>query len=261
MHMNKSVHDKLNELKQEEINKKHLSCKDVKTTTHNNKSNIIKSKIYFFFLHPTGFKGILYRLISFTIIMGSITIGSMTTIKTLDNISFKTLFWYELFATLFFSIELSLRCWSSSYINKINSFNGAVKLIAKPFILIEIFVILLTSVLLCIYSLNEKHYSNIHSTLRIIQIIRYLYADRNAQTWTMLLKVVLKHKSELLTTFYIAIFILLLSAYLVLLFEKPYSEANDDNHFLTYSDALYWAIITMTTIGFGKIINHSLFFS
>lgn len=39
-----------------------------------------------------------------------------------------------------------------------------------------------------------------------------------------------------------------------MLVEKPYSDENDDNHFHSYADAIYWSIITMTTIGYGKFL-------
>jgi hypothetical protein len=43
------------------------------------------------------------------------------------------------------------------------------------------------------------------------------------------------------------------SSYMILIFEKPYSDEADDNHFQSYADAIYWSIITMTTIGYGNI--------
>ena len=88
--------------------------------------------------------------------------------------------------------------------------------------------------------------------LKFIQIFRFFYVDRKGQTWKLVIKTVSKHRFELLTSAYIGVIILLFSSYLILLVEKPYSEKNDDNHFHSYSDALYWSIITMATIGYGK---------
>ncbi len=251
--MNKSVHERLNKIKLDEINK------SIEDTNHNEKKRtnlrFIKSRVYFFFLNPTGLKGFIYHLFIFTIIFGSILIGSLSTIKKLDNWSFKTLWYYEIIITLYFCFEIILRCWSSSYNLKYSGVRGLIKLITQSFILVEIFLIIISFFSFSLYYfLNEKNYTNIYSVLRFVQIARYLYADKNVQTWSMLYDVCLKHRNELVTTFFIGVFILLLSAYLVLLFEKPYSESNDDNQFHSYSDALYWAIITMTTIGFGKNI-------
>ena len=216
------------------------------------------SKVYFFFLHPIDLAGFIYQLFTFTIIVGSITLGSIVTIKNSDKWSFKTLFWYELFATVYFSLELCIRLWSSSHNVKYSGLIGKIKFIFSSFVLVELLVITASVIVLAfIYNkLNEQNsYLPIHSLLRLIQIVRFLYADRNALTWKMLLKVTLKHKSELLTTFYIGIFILLLSSYLVLLFEKPYSDENDDNSFHSFSDAVYWAIITVHSFNYFILIT------
>lgn len=60
-----------------------------------------------------------------------------------------------------------------------------------------------------------------------------------------------KHKFELITSVYIATIILLFSSYLILIVEKPRSDKDKDNMFHTFADAMYWSIITMTTIGYG----------
>lgn len=251
--INKSVHVKLNELKLEEINKKRLS-KDVKNNFNKiNISKLVKSKVYFFFFCPNGYLGFLYRLFTFTIISVSIFIGSWCTIQKFANSTLRTMFYFELFATGYFYIEFILRLWSSSQNPKFAGTNGKIKFLSMPTNLIELAILIVNSGLLCFsYSFGITNYSHVQSAIRMCQILRYLHADRDSQAWTMLFKVVVKHKSELLTTIYFAVFLMLLSAHLVLLFEKPYSEANDDNHFLSYGDALYWAIITMTTIGFGN---------
>ena len=55
---------------------------------------------------------------------------------------------------------------------------------------------------------------------------------------------------ELLTSVYIGIFILLFSSYFILIFEKEFPDNGTDFH--SYADAVYWSIITMTTIGYGE---------
>ena len=120
-----SVHEKLTQLKVEAIKKRRLnserkeSLKDKKSKKKTfdfkifNKSlELLQRRTYYFLQRPTGFKGFAYRLFTFTIILGSIITGALTTIKSLDSWSFKALFYYEIVANVYFSIELLLRFWS-----------------------------------------------------------------------------------------------------------------------------------------------------
>ena len=87
------------------------------------------------------------------------------------------------------------------------------------------------------------------SAISLLQLVRLLYVDRKASTWIILLDVCNKHKFELISSVYIGFITMLLSSYLVYHCEKSVP----DTLFRTYSDAVYWSIITMTTIGYGDI--------
>lgn len=65
------------------------------------------------------------------------------------------------------------------------------------------------------------------------------------------MKTVQKHRFELITSVYIGTILMLFSSFLILIFEKPVSEENGDDMFRTFADAMYWSIITMTSIGYG----------
>uniref|UniRef100_A0A3B4Y9X9 Potassium voltage-gated channel, KQT-like subfamily, member 2a n=1 Tax=Seriola lalandi dorsalis TaxID=1841481 RepID=A0A3B4Y9X9_SERLL len=83
-------------------------------------------------------------------------------------------------------------------------------------------------------------------SLRFLQILRMLRMDRRGGTWKLLGSVVYAHSKELITAWYIGFLCLILASFLVYSVEK---ELNDE--FETYADALWWGLITLTTIGYG----------
>lgn len=56
---------------------------------------------------------------------------------------------------------------------------------------------------------------------------------------------------ELITTLYIGFLGLIFSSYFVYLAEK---DAEGKNDFSSYADALWWGVITVTTIGYGDTV-------
>ncbi|RXM93530.1 Potassium voltage-gated channel subfamily KQT member 2 [Acipenser ruthenus] len=83
-------------------------------------------------------------------------------------------------------------------------------------------------------------------SLRFLQILRMIRIDRRGGTWKLLGSVVYAHSKELITAWYIGFLCLILASFLVYLAEKE-----DNKEFETYADALWWGLITLTTIGYG----------
>ncbi|CAF0808994.1 unnamed protein product [Brachionus calyciflorus] len=262
-----NLHEQLNKLKHDELQKRRMSSTQSLKSNSNYSSfclsfdefkknlNSFKSSVYKVLERPSGLKGLVYRLFIFTLILGSILTGALTTVKSLDQWSFKLLLTYEIFVTCYFSLEFFLRLWCVGQRSAFKGFNGRIRFILRPLQLIEMTLIIISVIILATGSLIEEKNKEVLfqttalSALRFSQIFRFLYIDRQAQTWIILSKVIKKHRFELLSCIYIGVIILLFSSYLVLYFEKPLSEK--DGYFHTYADAMYWSIITMATIGYG----------
>lgn len=273
-----SLHETLNRLKTDELKrrnsrkpssaskakskkvKKKLSLKELAESMEKLQKNMFQ-----FLERPVGVWGFVYRMFTFTIILGSILIGAITTVHKYEKVLTNFLYLYEIFVTFYFSIDYALRVWSSGHLTKYRSLTGRIKFMLTPLLVIEAVLILINVINLSFFTsfkyLNEEIVINVSAltAMRFFQLIRFLYIDRQAQTWNILIKVIYKHRFELLSSFYIGIIILLFSSYFIMLVEKDYSDQVEDNHFHSYADAIYWSIITMTTIGYGNLFLILLF--
>uniref|UniRef100_A0A8D0MFP3 Potassium voltage-gated channel subfamily KQT member 1 n=1 Tax=Sus scrofa TaxID=9823 RepID=A0A8D0MFP3_PIG len=87
--------------------------------------------------------------------------------------------------------------------------------------------------------------------IRFLQILRMLHVDRQGGTWRLLGSVVFIHRQELITTLYIGFLGLIFSSYFVYLAEKDAVNESGQVEFGSYADALWWGVVTVTTIGYG----------
>jgi hypothetical protein len=275
---------KMNELKKRKANQSRHLLEKQKKTTKENKNPLVhlfvqltkycvyvgkklqqaQVKIGNFIERPYEHRGgLFYCIFKFSIILFSIVIGSLTTLPP-NEVIFPYLlinneffYFYELFASLFLSIEYIIFIWSIGNRLEFNGMEGRIRFIRQSLLLtLEALLIPVNATIFIMSAVyfEPSYLAQIVSALRFFQIFRFLFIDRYAQTWKLLLKVVYKHRFELITSVYIGTIILLFSSYFILIFEKEYSEEADDNHFHTYADALYWSIITMATIGYGKVL-------
>ena len=134
----------------------------------------------------------------------------------------------------------------------------------KPIMVIELLVFIASILIIAsAYTnrdnskqMNKFHFGPIaFPLLSLLQLMRLLYVDRKASTWSILYDVCHKHKFELLSSVYIGFITMLLSSYLIYHCEKSVP----DTLFRTYSDAVYWSIITVI-FKLSNIIYHSIIF-
>lgn len=250
------LHERLNQLKLDELKKKRSNSSEAprkkperKKTSFCNLKNFLhqienlKAGLYALFERPTGKVGFFYNILSFTIILVSILIGTLTTVKSMDDWSLKLFYHFEIFVTIYFGTEFLLRVWSSGQKPSYEGFYGRLKFMTKTLLIFELCILVMNVTLLSFigtsYGSEKILESGALSLLRFVQIFRFLLIDRQAQTWKLLAKVIYKHRFELLTSVYIGVIILLFSSYFILIFEK---DANDSKEFHSFADAVYWSI-------------------
>jgi voltage-gated potassium channel len=85
--------------------------------------------------------------------------------------------------------------------------------------------------------------------LRLIRFFRIFKISRYNSTLKLIWDVVKEKKAELQMTFFIALLMLLVSAFLMYHVENPIQPEKFTNIF----SSLWWAVSTLTTVGYGDI--------
>ncbi|RXN17176.1 potassium voltage-gated channel subfamily KQT member 1-like protein [Labeo rohita] len=157
----------------------------------------------------------------------------------------------ELVLVVFFGVEYVVRLWSAGCRSKYVGTLGRLRFARKPISVIDLIVVVASIVVLIFGSKGQVFATSTVRGVRFLQILRMLHVDRQGGTWRLLGSVVFIHRQELITTLYIGFLGLIFSSYFVYLAEKDAVDDSGFTEFSSYADALWWGVVTVTTIGYG----------
>ncbi|EHH19519.1 hypothetical protein EGK_02190 [Macaca mulatta] len=182
----------------------------------------------------------------FLLVFSCLVLSVFSTIKEYEKSSEGAIYILEIVTIVVFGVEYFVRIWAAGCCCRYRGWRGRLKFARKPFCVIDIMVLIASIAVLAAGSQGNVFATSALRSLRFLQILRMIRMDRRGGTWKLLGSVVYAHSKELVTAWYIGFLCLILASFLVYLAEK-----GENDHFDTYADALWWGLITLTTIGYG----------
>ena len=88
---------------------------------------------------------------------------------------------------------------------------------------------------------------------RLLKIVRLLKIFRYSDKITMFLRVLRKERQVLLSVLMLALFYIFITALIMFNAEPHVNPNTGDETFHSFFDALYWATVTLTTVGYGDL--------
>ncbi|XP_042352640.1 potassium voltage-gated channel subfamily KQT member 1 [Plectropomus leopardus] len=214
----------------------------------------MQGDVYNFLERPAGLKCFLYHFLVFLMVLVCLIFSVLSTIEQYAEFATGTLFWMEIVLVLFFGTEYVVRLWSAGCRSKYAGIKGRLRFIRKPISIIDLIVVIASIIVLGVGSNGQVFATSAIRGIRFLQILRMLHVDRQGGTWRLLGSVVFIHRQELITTLYIGFLGLIFSSYFVYLAEKDAVDEEGKTGFSSYADALWWGVVTVTTIGYGDKI-------
>ncbi|XP_066513008.1 potassium voltage-gated channel subfamily KQT member 3-like [Hoplias malabaricus] len=226
---------------------------------NNARTRRIQNLIYDALERPRGW-ALLYHAFVFLIVLACLILAILTTFKEYEDDSGHWLVVLETFTIFIFGSEFVLRIWAAGCCCRYKGWRGRLKFARKPLCILDIFVLIASVPVVALGNQGNVLATSLRS-LRFLQILRMLRMDRRGGTWKLLGSAIYAHSKELITAWYIGFLSLILASFLVYLVEKDVvtnlgPEREDltptpQQDFDTYADALWWGLITLTTIGYG----------
>ncbi|KAM8973778.1 potassium voltage-gated channel subfamily KQT member 1-like isoform 2-T2 [Pelodytes ibericus] len=211
----------------------------------------MQGDVYNFLERPSGWRCFLYHFSVFLLVLICLIFSVLSTIEHYSEFATGTLFWMEIVLVVFFGAEYLVRLWSAGCRSKYVGFRGRIRFARKPISIIDLIVVIASIIVLSVGSNGQVFATSAIRGIRFLQILRMLHVDRQGGTWRLLGSVVFIHRQELITTLYIGFLGLIFSSYFVYLAEKDAVDEEGRTGFSSYADALWWGVVTVTTIGYG----------
>ncbi len=180
------------------------------------------------------------------LIMGLIILNCVAiTLETIDRIyiGYQNLFnWLEIVSIGIFSAEYFLRVWScTSSSDYKHPIFGRLHFIASPMAIVDLLAILPFYLSLFATDLRFLRALRLLRIFRILKLVRY---SKALKTFGV---IVVSKKEELIITGVLSVIVIFISSSFMYYFEH---EAQPDE-FSSIPDTMWWAVITLTTVGYG----------
>jgi voltage-gated potassium channel len=179
------------------------------------------------------------------LIIANVLAAALESVPSIDAVYGHVFDAFEFFSVVVFSIEFVLRLWSSLEDPRFRgrgAFIGRVRYALQPLTIIDLLAIL-PFYISPFLSIADLRFLRIFRLLRLLKIARY------SPALSTLWHVISSESRALFGTLILLLCVMLLSAQLMYLAEHNVQPEK----FGTLPDAMWWAIATLTTVGYGDV--------
>ncbi|XP_069821619.1 potassium voltage-gated channel subfamily KQT member 1-like isoform X3 [Dendropsophus ebraccatus] len=189
----------------------------------------MQGDIYNFLERPSGWRCFIYHFSVFLLVLICLIFSVLSTIEHYSEFATGTLFWMEIVLVVFFGAEYLVRLWSAGCRSKYVGFKGRIRFARKPISIIDLIVVIASIIVLSVGS-NGQVFAT--SAIRLGDPIPADPPDATCRSSGRDMEtsgICSVHSSS----------------------EKDAVDEEGRTGFSSYADALWWGVVTVTTIGYG----------
>ncbi|MBN0988878.1 ion transporter [Amphritea pacifica] len=169
----------------------------------------------------------------------------LETLPAITALEHQWFYWFEVFSVIVFSIEYVARVWSCVEDEKIAHKHpvwGRLRYMLTPLALIDLIVIL--PFYLSMMLVVDLRFMRVLRLLRVFKLTRY------SSSMSLLLQVLQREARSIGAALFV-LFMLIIVASSLIYFAEHHAQPEA---FSSIPAAMWWAIVTMTTLGYGDVI-------
>ncbi len=195
----------------------------------------LRKYVYRVIFETKTLEGILFDIVIFALIVISVAVVMIQSVGGISKGWINLLFTFELVITIIFGIEYLLRIWTSKDPKKyVWSTFGIIDLLAILPLFLEIIFVNFSSL-------------GIIRLLRLLRIFRVLKLMRFLSEANVLAQGIKASANKILVFLFFVLIVCTIMGSVMFVVEGP------ENGFSSIPRGVYWAVVTMTTVGYGDI--------
>ncbi|MEM9942905.1 MAG: ion transporter [Planctomycetota bacterium] len=212
----------------------------------NTEPNKLRKKLHSVIFGADTPSGLLFDILLLIAIVGSIVVISLETVSDQPNGETGLPWWLSWLFTGLFTLEYLLRIYCVKHpLKYIFSFWGIIDLLS-----------FLPDYLLLLPVLNAKNYHSfsVIRSLRLLRIFRLLNLSWFQNEAEDLAGAVWRARGKIIVFLLMVLIIVTVAGTVMYEVENAFDTDDDPAQITTIPNGIYWAIVTMTTVGFGDIV-------
>jgi voltage-gated potassium channel len=156
---------------------------------------------------------------------------------------------FDLVSVIIFTIEYVLRVWSSNHEEKYShSVWGRLKYMVSAPALIDLIAIV-PSYLHRFIGLDLR----VLRMLRLLRFLRLFRLTAYTKPAQVISNIFRKRKNELALSFILVVFLIVIASSIMYFAEHRFPN-EEDSHFKSIPDTIWWAVVSLTTTGYGDMV-------
>ena len=195
----------------------------------------LKERLYFIIFEADTPAGKMFDVLLFIAIMISVGLTMLSSVQSINSVYKGVIFPLNTAFTVLFTIEYVVRLYCARHtLRYARSFFGVVDLLAVLPFYIGLFV-------------SGAGFLDVIKVLRMLRIFRVLKMAQYVGEADLLKNALMASRRK------IGIFLVVVMTIVVILGSLMYIIEGEENGFSSIPRAVYWAIVTLTTVGYGDI--------